>query len=114
MNSVFVGIIAVIAMALGAVHTEATERRHPAGLSFGIIVGGPAAHKPAQRQAKQQRANVASKACSAEQASRVARSYGIQFQTILSHRKTFTVTGFRDGHKVKIRLSRAPDCRVVR
>ncbi|MGL4489839.1 MAG: hypothetical protein ACRCU5_10400 [Rhizobiaceae bacterium] len=86
------------------------------GLSFGVVVGGPALRNPKHKLRTHRHKPVvktAVRGCSPRQASKIALEYGIRYQTIYRSSHTMTVSGYTFGKRTKIRISRAPNCKVL-
>jgi hypothetical protein len=115
------GIIVCALLVAGLFSAQAGQRQLDAqyqhhkyrnsGMSFGIVIGPAAARKPV-RKLRQHRPVV--RQCTLRQASAIARDYGIRYQTIYRTKRAMTVVGFKRGHRLQIRISRASDCHIMR
>ncbi len=118
LNIIIKGLIVSVLLLAGLVSAEAAKRHYDynyykyrhSGLSFGIVIGPAAPRHPVRLQHRRP----VVQSCSIRQVSAIARDHGIRYQTIYRTKRAMTVVGFKRGHRVQIRISRAPDCRVMR
>ena len=117
-GAVAIGHVQQTSAQMAAAH-RLSHRSHLVGVGFQAHVGLPpqilvdkpklAIPGPVIRRKVGKRSYV----CSADQASAVARDEGIRFQTLKRGKDVFTVRGFRNGVKAKIRISRKNGCAVL-
>ncbi len=121
MKSLLTGLLALSAVAFGTAAANADiligHGGHHSGFSFGITIGEPGYRHGWDDDYGYRRPYYpvhVVRGCSANQASAIARDYGLRHRSVYVSSSVITVTGVRRGHPTEITFARAPGCPVVR